>query len=322
MIAIPTAADAARDVAGRTRLWREVVHFDGAPVGPVPRVDGAEHALRRRLADHLYARWFTRSWSPLAWPRPATPLPDRLHRAHASARRHEPGWVALGADAEGVVAIRSGQPTRLPTAEVRNLTDRARPPRPGDSLAVIAPRDGVDATGGWWTAWSAPPPTPLEVRLYWHSDPDHVEPLVAALTATLEDAGTPYSMKVPSHEGLFGRVDAGVVYMPVSAWRQVKPALKATHARCAGWLGDAVPPCTLRLGRGVAVAQDPLTGESFGQSRAGAVADGIVDAVMAGEPGGEAMEARIVASMARRGIALSRPYLTERRDVDDALWHW
>jgi hypothetical protein len=230
--------------------------------------------------------------------------------------------VAIGADADAVVAIRSGQPARLPAAEVRNLTHAALPPRPGDSLAVIAPRDGVDATGGWWTAWSAPPPSALEVRLYWHADPDHVEPLVAALAAVLDDTGAPYSMKVPSHERLFGRVDAGVVYMPVPTWRQVKPALKAVHADAAGWLGDAVPPCTRRLGRGVAVAQDPLTGESFGQSRSRAVADGIVDALLGADRGPEAMAEAVLAAMARRRIALDRPYLTARDAVDDALWTW
>ena len=89
-------------------------------------------------------------------------------------------------------------------ADVRNLTRAANQPAPGDSLAVVAPRDGVDATGAWWTAWSASAPSPLEVRVYWHCDPGYVEPLVAAITAALEDAGVPYSMKCPSHEQLFG----------------------------------------------------------------------------------------------------------------------
>ena len=191
-------------------------------------------------------------------------------------------------------------------ADVRNLTRAAGRPAPGDSLAVITPRDGVDATGAWWTAWSASPLSPLEVRVYWHCDPGYVEPLVAAITAALEDAGVPYSMKCPSHEAAVRRVDAGVLYLSLAAWLQVKPALRAVHARLAPWLGDAVPPCTLRLGRGVAVAQDTGPAESFGQSRSRAVAEGIVDCLAAGAAGADEIEAAILAAMTRRGISLTR----------------
>jgi hypothetical protein len=318
----PSAAEPAREVAGRVRIWRDWLHLDGLPVGRVPGTDGEVAALRPRLAEHLYSRWFTQSWTPPNRARWAAPLAVRLHRAHAGARRPEPGWVALASGRHGVIATRSGAPALVATSDLRNLMRDAQRPVPGDSLAVIEPRDGVDESGAWWTAWSARPPAPLEVRLYWHYDPDHVEALVGAVTAALEDSGASYSMKCPSHEQLFGRVDAGVIYMSVAAWLHVKPALKRAHARGAAWLGDAVPPCTLRLGRGVAVAQDPQTGESFGQSRAGAVADGIIDAVAAGATSRQGLEASILAAMGHRGISLARPYRAEGRHADDAIWQW
>ena len=94
-----SAADAAGAVAARLRVWRGYLHFDGRPVGRVPSGRWRRAPLRHQLADVLYTRWFTQSWPPPRRRPAAAPLAERLHRAHAGARRHEPGWVALGAAA-------------------------------------------------------------------------------------------------------------------------------------------------------------------------------------------------------------------------------
>ena len=207
--------------------------------------------------------------------RAAAPRP----RGRAAARAR---LVALGAGRGGVIATRLGVPMFVAAADVRNLTRAARRPEPGDSLAVIAPRDGVDATGAWWTAWSASPLSPLEVRVYWHCDPGYVEPLlVAALTAALEERRRALLDEMLRRTKLaVRRVDAGALdLLLLAAGLQAKPAL-ARRPRPPRAVARRRGPSSLhaparpRRRRG---AGSPVPAESFGQSRSRAAAEGIVD---------------------------------------------
>ncbi len=175
-----------------------------------------------------------------------------------------------------------------------------------------APGGHSDALGGWWTIASpatSPVPAGSLLRVYWNCPADAAAALVAAAAGTLGRLGLPYGLKCPVAGELFDRLDAVVLYLDAADWPRARHALAAVHRSLAPRLRDPVPPLTLRLGRGAAVAEDPGDGGSFGESRARAVADG----VLAGRRRGVRREADQLAVVADRlrahGISVARPHL-------------
>ena len=81
--------------------------------------------------------------------------------------------------------------------------------------------------------------------------------------------GVPAALKVGAAAHLLGRPDAAVLYAGVEDAAALTPLLRL----CAGELQDSlaarIPPLTLELSRGLAVAEDPGDGQSFGQHRCG-----------------------------------------------------
>lgn len=238
------------------------------------------------LADVLYSQWFTR-WRPPAPPRGDGPDVVALARAaHAASETFESGWVALSLAPHGhVAASRGGEQRLLAPGDYANLSRPAAPVRPGHLLAITARRDSADLEGGWWYTWGSQAGEPGDqgrlLRLYWHVEAQAIAPVVGAITAALEAAAVPYLLKCPVHHGLFGRADALVVYVALTDWPAIQERLREAHGRVERWLNPAVPPLTLKLGQGVAAAEDPGRAVSYGQSRSRAVAEGI-SAIRAG----------------------------------------
>lgn len=232
------------------------------------------------LVDQLYSAWFT-GWQPPALPRVDAPgIPSQARAAHHASAVFETGWVALVLDPSGgVIASRGGEQRWLAPGDFLNLTRLAAPVRTGDLLSVTRRRDHADEESGWWYTWSSEAGQPAAeaplLRLYWHAEAEGIMPIIAAITAALEPMAIPYLLKCPVRHGLFGRQDALVLYLPIETWTGLKERLKEAHAAVAHWLAPAVPPLTMRLGRGVAAAEDPGSAISFGQSRTIAVSEGI-----------------------------------------------
>src|SRR5882724_6304416 len=128
------------------------VRLDEIDVGAL--ADGG--ALRRRLAEALYTRWFTGSSGLPAEPAPPDPaLLARLRAAHASSGRFEEGWVA-GIRAPGLIdATRGLEEVPLRRLDHVNLTRPAGPVRAGDELGLSLRREVVDGAGGWWLTYGA-----------------------------------------------------------------------------------------------------------------------------------------------------------------------
>ena len=146
-------------------------------------------------------------------------------------------------------------------------------------------------------------------RVYWNCPPESAAALVAAITGALEPLRLPYTLKCPLADELFDRVEPVVLYLGFAEWAAAKPALRRVHAALAARLRPAVPPLTLRLGPGAAAAEDPADGSSFGQSRAAAVADGLVLAAEQRLDDEDATLAVVAERLAAHDISPARPYL-------------
>jgi hypothetical protein len=300
---------------------------DGMPIGPTLTSRAVHAELLPDLAAALYSRWFAGWWPPASIAQPTGERPEimaKVRAAHSATERFETGWMAgaighLGA----VVAIREGEELHLYPPDYVNLTRLAAPVRVGDSLAVTKRRDVAEPQDGWWLTWGAsgPAPTAPMLRVYWNSGAEGVVALVRAITTVLEDLDLPYTMKCPADTALFGRTDAVVLYLAPDVWSAAKAGLRGAYERTAAHIRPAVPPLTLRLAQGVALAEDPSDGSSFGQSRAWAVAEGVLEILAAGLAGTEDIITTLAARLDAHGISPVRPYM--RNDSPpDAMSGW
>ena len=298
----------------------------GSPVGPLPMSAVERPVFLSRLAEAFYTKWFTRSGAVGGTSRSAE-LPGivtSVRAAHAASERFATGWVVTAVGARGeVLAAKDGETARLWPLDYANLARPGAPARAGDPLAVTMRKDCLDPTAGWWVTWGADQAIDVasQVRLYWNCGPDAVGLLVRHVTAFFEDGGLPYSMKCPSEAALFDRLDPVVLYLSADVWRRARSGLRAVHGAVAARLRPAVPPLTLRLGRGASVAEDPLDGRSFGQSRADAVAEGTLQALEARVTSAEAAVDWLAGALQARGVSPLRPHLRAASRPDD-LGSW
>ncbi len=213
------------------------------------------------MAAALYSRWFAGWWPSLTSPNADVPeIVACVRAAHAESECFTPGWVARAAvPGGGIVAVRDGEEMSLQSGDYVNLTCLAAPVRAGDASAITTRRDTAEPQDGWWLTWAAAGPAPAS-HIYaslerWSGscgfdrEGDHT---------VLADEGLPYTLKCPAEPALFGRGLPG----PLSCKRPMEE-----HEKVCGERTKVLPPIfatlhsplTMRLGRGVALAEDPAT---------------------------------------------------------------
>lgn len=243
---------------------------------------GIAHAATRAgvapddLAAHLYAQWYAAPSRPTGTPDPwAPPLPTLLRAAHGASRRWEDDErtvLATGAAGVVVVAAATG-PRSVCRGDYVTVTGPAGlVPAVGDRVRIVA-REGGVVSEGWWRTWGSgwrPRQVPAGLtRIYLRPREAALAPLVHDLTATLDRIGRPWCLKCVADPAALGRPDAVVVYVERSGAEVVLDGvLPALDGRVRG----EPPPLTCRLADGLAWAEDPGSGESFGEVRCAAVA--------------------------------------------------
>ena len=303
------------------------IHVAGVPVCPMPHPasDGSEALVP--LETSLYCRWYAR-WSP-----PASgsvrdvETPETLgivRAAHHASERFTTGWTVGWVGAFGdIQVVRDGEELFLQPPDYVNITRLAAPVAVGDSVAVTTRRDSFAPKEGWWYTWSSkgPPPSSPMVRIYFNCAVESIGDFLRAITPVLEEGDTVYMMKCPSEAGLFGRCDSVVLYLSPEIWRSVKHKLRTVYERIAHNLRPEVPRLTKRLGTGVAIAEDPANGGSFGQSRAHAVADGVLKVLRSGLADEDEAIATITARLIAHDISPEHPFL-RAGSAEDVVSSW
>ena len=204
---------------------------------------------------------------------------------------------------------------------------RARPatrPAPDDDVLVtlVAATLGCHhaTESGWFVVRASDHGAMLGplARLYWNVRSAGAGPLLELLVGELAGR-VPFTAKVPSDRLSYGRIDAGIVYVPRAAFGDVTDAVRRVHGRLDGLLDDATPLFTKRLLPGLAVADDPGGGRSFGLHRCGLVAARAGASVDIRAARTEDLACAVENRLRRRGISPARPYLNPGATSDFAL---
>ncbi|MEV6683652.1 T3SS effector HopA1 family protein [Streptomyces erythrochromogenes] len=209
------------------------------------------------------------------------------------------------ADAADVLVLRDGIRTWAPRRTM-SVTD----PAPGTLVELGVPAARPALSPGFFVVTSpVNRGAPAELlRVYLNlSDSQAVPHAWRSVLTRLNELEIAYQAKVLSCLPLYPRRDALVVYLQPDAWHAV-PVLAELAPSLPG-LGAETSHFVHRVAPGVGVAFEPadhrpaMRGLSFGQHRAGAAAEALLDRARHGTPLAEALTARFT----QAGIDPHRP---------------
>ena len=165
-----------------------------------------------------------------------------------------------------------------------------------DGIAVLERHDKI-GTDGWWRTWNTSwQPRQSHPRILLSPQVDAAPDLVALLTGALRDV--PYLLACPGDTTRLGRSGSVVLYasrlgaVSAQVLRAARPLLRVD-----------TPPLCLPVAPGVAVAQYPDNGMTFGEHRCHLLALALGGARGSGRSLGEIAEVFAV-----HGVDPSRPY--------------
>jgi hypothetical protein len=271
-------------------------------------VTGAtRHQLRQALSTAIYRRWHTGNTADTG---EHTADRDAAFEAALYALvPHEWTWRHPVPAASASHVLLDGVRVALPAIgrATGAAPDRLRVPaaRPNLSPGFFLV-DGSRGTGLKGT------PT---LRMYLHlADPGSALPIWERVLETLEEREVPYRIKILSRPADYPRRDALVIYLGGAAWSATSAILSAVQP-----LPGCEPQTSVfvdRLADGIGMAWEPsdhrpgMTGMSFGQHRAFAVASGLL-----GDDGDGDESTRTATALREANVDPSRPF----RNLDSPL---
>ena len=285
---------------------------DAAPP-PKPSMESA-------LANVIYERCYIRPAGPES--RVLDEEANRdfqllLSRTNPDATVWEPGWHLEPGGTDGwVTVIRYGVRFEARIDEVRGAASAALERTP--CIVRVPTRYQRLLPGFYLIVGSAERTTRLDedegddetiVRLYWHLRSHVACAWLAELSRVFDAAKLPFRAKVLASPTAYRRADAGVLYMARTDFPRARPLLVEIHSQLEPGLRDGVPLFTKRLAPGLAIAEDPGTGRSFGEDRCGLIAQALLTAFREGKLDTGSKLAAIEATFRSRGLDPRRPHI-------------
>lgn len=304
--------------------------IDLASAAPERPGGDVAHALAERMLPLVYTQAYARPWrggelvQPESAPAPAAFVPfapgaaflASLSAAHRGQTRMDAGWRIYQLGTNGAVHVQKGEVCRLvPPGEYVFTGGPGRAPGVGDVVELLVLRDAQLLQPGFYFVFGETVGSEFDeahlARLYFHMRPEGMPWLVEMLSGELNRYAVPFRFKCLSTPAAYARTDAAVLYV---ARRFLDITLRVLAAHSDGLqarLQPSVPLFTKELLPGLGAADEPGTGESFGQSRCRLVCLGIVDAWLRGLHTREARLQAVSERFSLLGLSLARPYLNE-----------
>ena len=306
-------------------LSPQVFVFAGQQIPVTPQADAAgralpaDQAMIAALQARLYATAYNRPFD-LAAAQPAAPLTDigdELSRANPGRERWDHGWQVYQALPNGAVnAHKQGRAhTFLPGQymAVAGMPGAATAVQPGAVISGYLAKE-LRSQGGFYIALGEQVQPYYEqaslVRVYWNLRHDGAAPLLRALVARFNRFQVPFRYKCLTYRELYGRFDAGVLFVGRRRWDITALLVAELYAQFKPYLADDVPSFTRVLAPGLSFAEDPGSGDSFGTSRCRLVAEGLWRAYQRGQQTDAVRYEEIAGAFARAGLSLERPWLS------------
>lgn len=310
---IEEAAGAIRLLSPHSFAW------SGTPISAAPQdtlklldPPGVRRRLRQQLATVLYDRFYSQGATERSAGRgTASSGADpafvaRLSDRNKSSGGWQAGWRVRHVGRRGLAIEREGLTVWARTHECRPHVDT----RAGSAVELRYQPELRYVLPGFYLVLGDEPMGGHDglVRFYWNVTSVGAPGLIEELSTRLNRERVPFQLKVVNHPSRYARSDSAVLYVPAALARRVMSLAIHVHRAMSAELRDRVPMLTRRLAAGLAVAEDPGGGESFGTHRCALLAEGVLRADESGVTGyGDRLDL-MAACFAEAGIDMDRPY--------------
>jgi HopA1 effector protein family len=270
-----------------------------------------DDALVASLADVLYERCYCRDprCRNAVSGRDATTITEALSAANPTADGWDRGWTVEDTDEGGDLLVRKGDRTRL--AREGDYAPTA-PVEPGSRVDLRRPGEDAGLQPAFFHVFGAALGDRYDdfvsVRVYLNCSAAAAPVVLREVAGALNRYSVPFSMKLLKRSEGYDRLDSCVLYVGRRHLAFVVALLLDLLPRLPS-LDAATPLFTKAIAPGIAIADSPPGGASFGGDRMRLVAQGIVDAWRAGS---QSVTDRLDASRRRfeeAGLDFDRPWL-------------
>jgi len=244
-------------------------------------------------------------------------LTPSLSEANVTRERWDAGWQVYQVLPSGqVLAHKAGRTRALWPGEFISTDGPGVAPRPGRNISVFFARETKTMQPGFYFAFGEAeeggPDNFSLVRFYWNVRAEGAVPLVRAVTRGLNRFQVPFRLKCLINSAFYTRHDAAVVYVDKRFYRVTARVLAGVHAKVARHLRREAPLFAKPLAEGLALAEEPYTGESFGMQRCRVLAEGLLNAHARGARDDGARFEEVERHFNAYGLSLDAPYLNPR----------
>jgi hypothetical protein len=232
-----------------------------------------------------------------------------LSAANAGRGCWEPGWSVVRVQ-DGAVTVERDGLSMLALRDACRL-QKGQDLLPKTDVRVRFPKELLRLSPGFYMALGdrALPAGGKLVRLYWHLTPGAAPDFVRTATRALNERSLAARLKVVNDPHGYDRCDAGVVYIRRQDFARARPVVGELLTAIGPRLQGSTPTLTKRLASGLAVAEDPGRGESFGLTRCELIAEGIVRAHERGDGSLDERVATVEEALGDAGVDADAPYL-------------
>jgi hypothetical protein len=274
--------------------------------------------LEQTLYQHCYCRTFDgalRDEEPLNVQ--GVDLTPALSEANATRERWDTGWQVYQIMPTGqVLAHKDGRTRALWPGEFLSTDAPGLAPRPGTNLSVFFMRETKTMQPGFYFAFGEAEAGELDnfslARFYWNLRAEGAVPLMRAVTRGLNRFQVPFRIKCLTNAALYTRNDAAVLYVDKRFYRVTARVLAGVHREVAHHLRPDAPLFAKPLADGLALAEEPYTGESFGMQRCRILAEGLLSAHARGLRDEASRLEEVERHFSAYGLKLEAPYLNPR----------
>ena len=174
-------------------------------------------------------------------------------------------------------------------------------------LRAYFPRESSTMQPGYYFAFGSYAEeefdAPSIVRFYWAVKSSGAVALMGGITETLNRLRTPFRFKMGVEAHSYGRLDAAVLYVHKRFYQITARLIAPVYGQPSRHLLAGAPMFTKPLAPGLALAEDPGSGESFGMQRCRVLAAAILGARPV------SLDA-VIRGMEAAGVRADAPYLS------------
>jgi hypothetical protein len=245
---------------------------------------------------------------------PTDTLMVELSSANATRERWDYGWKVTQILQDGSLYAMKEAQTRILRPGEYMLQDAAAAVQPGAWIRAFLSKEDVVSQPGFYIVNAEIAPSfedfQTMVRLYWNLNPEGAPELVSRVTERFNALRVPFQFKALRYRSQYLRADSAVLF---TGWRYAGIALHLAYEIYAD-LNRQMKPFTPLFARklepGLALAEDPANGQSFGMTRCSLLAQALVNAYHQRRQSQKARMAELRTVFDQAGLNLDNPHLS------------